>query len=308
MDETLHICYALHDASGHFTKFLGTSLLSLLEHTDASVCVCILLDRSVSAENRARLQEVADGYGQELAFREMDVLFRRPLRRLQLVRPDIARARYTVAAFYRLFLPALFEHGRVLYLDADTVVTCDVQELYALPVGADGIAAASEQELSGNAQAVLPSSAAVVAPGRYFNSGVLLMDFDRMRGMGSGMALTQAMLDFLAAHAREPYFDQDVLNHFFSQAYAPLPRMAHRLVPALQRQGVRETPPGIYHFDAASLGMFRPEDAYDQLFYEYFSMTPWCDGAFLLRAFSAIRDAAPQRVPEAYGAELVRAL
>ena len=27
--ETVQLCYALHDDSGHFTKFLGTSLLPL---------------------------------------------------------------------------------------------------------------------------------------------------------------------------------------------------------------------------------------------------------------------------------------
>ena len=139
MGETMHICYALHDAGGHFTKFLGTSLLSVLEHASGSVCVHILLDRSVSEENRARLQAVAEDYGQQIVFHEMDDMFARPLRRLRLVRPDLVRARYTVAAFYRLFLPELFAQGRFLYLDADTVVTCDVCRFAEFAVGENGV-------------------------------------------------------------------------------------------------------------------------------------------------------------------------
>ncbi len=33
--ETVQLCYALHDDSGHFAKFLGTSLLSVLAHARA---------------------------------------------------------------------------------------------------------------------------------------------------------------------------------------------------------------------------------------------------------------------------------
>lgn len=308
MKKAIHICYALHDAGGHFTKFLGTSLLSVLDHASGPACIHILLDRTVSEENRARLQAVVDAYDQQLVFHEMDALFARPLRRLQLVRPDITRARYTVAAFYRLFLPALLGHGRVLYLDADTVVTCDVREIFELPVGTNGVAAASEQGMSGQEQTMLPSSVGVVAPARYFNSGVLLMDLDRMCGGRSGAELTQRMLDFLTAHAREPYYDQDVLNHFFSQSYEPLPRTAHLLVPALQMRGIQTIEAGVYHFDAMSLCMFRPDDVYDRLFFTYFVRTPWCDADFLLRAFSAIRLAVPHPVPPVYGVQLLREL
>ena len=301
MKKAIHICYALHDAGGHFTKFLGTSLLSVLEHTENPVCVHILLDGSVSEENRARLQDVADDYDQTLVFHEMDQLFARPLRRLQLVRPDIERGRCTVATYYRLFLPSLLPGERVLYMDADTVVTCDLQAVYEGSVGACGLAAWPEPLME---ERLLPSSRGIVTPERFFNAGVLLLDFAVLVGGADG-SLTQTWLDFLAGHPNERYNDQDLLNHFYSETYEKLPPAAHMLVPARQMQGLWDLPPGIYHFDARSLGMFRPDDVYDQLFYEYFSMTPWCDGAFLLRAFSAIRDAAPQRIPEAYGAQLI---
>lgn len=300
--ETIDICYLLHDPAGHYTKFLGTSMLSVLEHASGTVRVHVLLDATVAAENRARLQQVADAYGQELVFHEMETLFQRPLRRLLLVRPDIAHAVYTVASFYRLFLPMLCEGKRVICLDADTVVTCDVRDVFSLPVGSSGISVRREAAPASNLH---PSSREVVDPARYFNSGVMLLDFAVMQAGGSGAAVTQSWFDFITSHPREKYHDQDVLNHFFSRTYVELPSFAHMLVPDRQRQGIQETPPGIYHFDAKSLGMFRPDDVYDQLFYEYFSMTPWCDGAFLLRAFSAIRDAAPQRIPEAYGAQLI---
>ncbi len=304
--ETVQLCYALHDDSGHFTKFLGTSLLSVLANASGPVHVHILLDASVAAENRQRLQQVAAAYGQKLTFYEMDVLYRRPLRRLLATRPDIRRARYTVAGFYRLFLPELLPGQRVLYLDADTVMTCDVRDIYAAAVGGNGVAAASEWHMSGNLQQILPGSQGIVDPQAYFNSGVLLLDLAVIARQQPGV--TQQMLDFLSGHPREPYFDQDVLNHFFSQYYAPLPEWAHMLVPARQMRGIQQVVPGLYHYDAMSLSIFRPQDVYDTLFFDYFAATPWCDGAFLLRAFSLIREACGQPVPLQEGRSLVRQL
>lgn len=305
MKKAIHICYALHDAGGHFTKFLGTSLLSVLDHASGPACIHILLDRTVSEENRARLQAVVDAYDQQLVFHEMDALFARPLRRLQLVRPDIARGRCTVATYYRLFLPSLLSGERVLYLDADTVVTCDLRTVYDGCACASGLAARPEPIA---AERLLPSSQGVVTPVRYFNAGVLLFDFARLQGAQDGTALTQRWLDFLAGHPTEPYNDQDLLNHFYSETYEKLPPAAHMLVPERQMQGLWDLPPGLYHFDAMSLCMFRPDDVYDRLFFTYFVRTPWCDADFLLRAFSAIRCAVPDPVPVVYGVQLLREL
>lgn len=304
--ETLHLCYSLHDPGGRYTKFLGTSLLSALEHATGPVAVHVLLDKTVSEENRARLQDVVDACGgATLVLHEMDKLFRRQLRRMLLVRPGIAQARYTVATYYRLFLPEILAGGRVLYLDADTVVTCDIRKVLALPVGESGIAARPEPL---TIDAIQPSSRGIVNPGHYFNAGVLLLDLPMLDAWCHGAKLFDRCVELLAHHPKEMEHDQDVLNHFFSESYEPLPPAAHMIVPARRRQGIQETPPGIYHFDALSLGMFRPRDVYEQMFYHYFAQTPWCDGAFLQRAFAAIRDAHPQRIPEAYGAQLIREL
>lgn len=162
------------------------------------------------------------------------------------------------AALYRLLLGQVLpaDVRRVLYVDADTLVTDDVAALAGFDLAGRTLAAVRDS--------VSPWAAGVygadweplgIDPSSpYFNSGVLLIDLDRWRQEGSG----SACIDLLRrVDAR--WGDQDALNKVFEGAWTELPRRWNVQTADLQRDSfswalAREEAqaaverPGIVHF------------------------------------------------------------
>lgn len=173
-------------------------IASVVRHAPGARFRFILLHTGVEPELRARVEQAAKGavfHWCEIG--DDDV-------------PQMeSREHFSRAILFRLGLDkhAPPDCQRVIYLDADTIVAADIRELWAAelagaPLGAvvdcfvDAAAFASRWGLSGEAPA-------------YFNSGVLLIDLNRVRAEG----LFERAVAFTAAHIAEVRFaDQDALN------------------------------------------------------------------------------------------------
>ena len=130
----------------------------------------------------------------------------------------------TAAAMGRLFLPRHVA-GRILYVDGDTIIRGDVAPLFDLDLGGALIGAvrddptAKQMVKRGRGRKLRPAAvervdgiAAYTDPARYFNSGVLLLDCDRIRA-------TPGLLDRLEDVRAASAFamgDQDHLNAIFA--------------------------------------------------------------------------------------------
>jgi lipopolysaccharide biosynthesis glycosyltransferase len=116
-------------------------------------------------------------------------------------------AEFTAAMWYRIFLPELMaEADRVLYLDVDTLAVDDLGPLWATDLSRHHLAAVTNVLMPHHAHR--PASLGL-EPGTYFNSGVLLMNLDRMRADDT----TQALHDYAAERgAAIEWPDQDTLN------------------------------------------------------------------------------------------------
>jgi lipopolysaccharide biosynthesis glycosyltransferase/uncharacterized membrane protein YkvA (DUF1232 family) len=133
----------------------------------------------------------------------------------------------TSIAYARLRLPELLpQTSRVLYLDVDLVALRDVADLFDCPLGGAPIAACPDLNIAWRREAGRPPAAVAqttsleqyftevlgLAPelhARYFNSGVLLMDLDRLRGMDF-LAKAERLIE--AKAPRLIWGDQCVLN------------------------------------------------------------------------------------------------
>lgn len=114
--------------------------------------------------------------------------------------------KYTIAASYRLLLPDLFPgYAKVLYVDCDMVVRNNLARLYReTELGNNYLAGVFEATLDFQ---VAHIKAVGCEPGKYVNSGFLLMNLKQLR--------EDNMVDkFLAASksAELEFPDQDVLN------------------------------------------------------------------------------------------------
>ena len=131
-----------------------------------------------------------------------------------------------LTTFYRLVLPQLLpDVERLIYLDADTLVTSDLTALW-------------ESDLAGNFLGVVKDHGIGAEPrpkkkedwwgyqllgsdgDEYFNAGVLLMDLHLFRQYSVSLYLYEFVIETIIFYLLE---DQDALNLFFHGAVAFLP-------------------------------------------------------------------------------------
>ncbi|GAA4167249.1 glycosyltransferase family 8 protein [Gryllotalpicola koreensis] len=129
----------------------------------------------------------------------------------------------SVGTLYRLLLGEVLPAGihRVLYLDADTLITDSVAELFAAELHGNAIAAVRD--------ASTPWAACMLgSPWRqwnmdpaspYFNAGVLLIDLDRWRTEQIGQRSIELLKSFTPR-----WGDQDALNAIIGSRWQQLPR------------------------------------------------------------------------------------
>lgn len=136
--------------------------------------------------------------------------------------------RFSALAYARLLAPSLFpRHARIVYLDADTILYADVAELYdaelhGAPLGAIRDTAVLSSLVAGYPRRQLRKIQLLGLhdPFHYFNSGVLLLDLDRMREEDAEVRL----IHFIEEHNEVlDHPDQDALNIVFHRQIFPLP-------------------------------------------------------------------------------------
>lgn len=197
-------------ANGPFAVPLSVAIRSLSRFHDDPV---VIVHDDFPPDDRRRVERAAG----DLEIRWLEV-------------PEADRSRFPGAeidqsVWYRLLLPRLLpEATRILYLDADILVTGDLSALLDADLGGMGLGAVQ------NVRAPDVSSMHGLAawqhlgldPGlAYFNAGVLLLDAvmwrdDDLENRSIELAHELAGLDLL------PMADQDTLNALFAGAWAQL--------------------------------------------------------------------------------------
>lgn len=286
-EDVIHVCYALYDEKGGFSKIVGTSMLSLFANTKASVVIHLLTDRTLTKKNAEKFQQLASSYGQSIHFYDMTERLARE--HLQERMPVVLTSRFSPAALYRLFLAEVLpaDVRRVIYADADLIFQRDVVTLWQEPLDGAGLGAVSEQLIAGeNMVPKFLCQQGLVPQERYFNSGMLLIDVDWMRGQKDLAAKGFAMLEKYPAC---DCFDQDILNYFYAAVYHPLPLCYNTFVVKERLENHMVISPVIYHYAGAEIDMLQ-DGVFMQLWLSYFIRSPWFDVQTLQGAFRMLTE------------------
>jgi lipopolysaccharide biosynthesis glycosyltransferase len=137
-DNAIHILYAMSDKKGTYAKFLGSSMFSVMENTEARLVFHIFEDGTLSEENRTKLQEIVRGHRQTLKIYNVKQQLADVWQRAaEIFTKATSSARYTEAALYRLVAPRVLPENihRLIYLDADTIVHLDIRGLWQERLG-----------------------------------------------------------------------------------------------------------------------------------------------------------------------------
>ena len=190
---------------GRYAPHAANVMASIVRHAPGAELRFILLQSGVSEEAKQRTEAAARG----AAFVWVEV-------RDEDLPAHADRGHLNRTMLFRLGLEALAPHdaGRVIYVDADTIVLGDIRELAGADLHGHALGAVTDCYQDADKFAELWS---LPKGGRYFNSGVLVIDLPKVREQ----KLFSRALNFVVAHDRDLLFaDQDALNHVFWQTSA----------------------------------------------------------------------------------------
>jgi lipopolysaccharide biosynthesis glycosyltransferase len=167
--------------------------------------------------------------------------------------------------YYRLLFPLLLPAlNKALYLDVDMVVNGSLDELWATDIAGFG-AAVVRDETSNKLEAF------GVLPDRYFNSGMMLMNFDYWREQG----ICDRVLRFATEHPDAlEWWDQCALNFALSGQVRYVDAKWNCTEGNIRRYAAPN--PTIVHFTGESKPWnFPTRSPYGILFANYSQLTPW---------------------------------
>ena len=256
----ISVAIGIHDPQGSYASHAGALLASLFARTTRPVCAHVLHDATLTTGNGDKLEAIAQRFGHEVRFH-------------QVVLPEAVRplgGHVTEGALFRLLLPDILQVDKVIYFDCDIVVGLDIQELWQVDLEGKPVAAALDSGFAFFPEHILQRIRATgIRSSSYFNSGVLVMDLDRLR---KEYRLFSQAVEFIQRFPDSVFHDQDALNWLFENRFRVLEPKFNRIVSRTASNEFRL--PAIWHFAGV-----KPWQVYtsaqDMLYWKALQLTPW---------------------------------
>ncbi|MDO8298122.1 glycosyltransferase family 8 protein [Lacisediminimonas sp.] len=197
-DPALHIAFCVDD---NYFRSMGATIASIIANNPGRQFIFHVLAFEVAERHRAGLLELERRFDVRTQLHIIDPASFRELGHF------VRNSYYSLSIFSRLLIPAVLEGvaSKVLYLDADILCVGKLDELIDMDLGSDIAAAVADAPLTAERR----SRALGLKHGRYFNSGVLLINVDNW----IAHQVTARTLEVLAQGKKRLRFsDQDALN------------------------------------------------------------------------------------------------
>ena len=208
---TTHVAICLSDSSGTYYKHALVTAASILDNAKGGICLHVVHDETLIPTAEEAFRNLCAGYNQQLVLHRVGDL---PEGTARNVPPAFGRG-----AMYKMMLPELISEGKVLYLDCDTVCTCDVADIYAHDVSQKYLGAVK----MGRKQGLKWCKMLGLKSNFCINSGVMLLNLDKIR-----KEIPRYTEDLLSVVKdwKKPIGDQEAISIFFDgngEAYSFLP-------------------------------------------------------------------------------------
>lgn len=263
-EEEIHIGFGLHDKTGNYSVWVGTTMQSIIEHTDAKICFHILHDETLNMENKRKLTQVALGGEDRICFHLLDArIFAHTAEQMKF---------YTIGAMFRIMLPEILSDlNKIIYLDADLLVNRDIQELWNMDISNYFFMAVPDTDVAKGVVIPIAVKRKEVKAERYFNSGVIYMNLERIRENGN---MRKAVMEYLERTPESDLPDQDALNVIYNKGTLLLDSSWNYFAQHVYRKGEKGLEKRIYHYVGIRCLLYSFTEM-DQLYYETVRRTPW---------------------------------
>ena len=265
-DDKIHVVLAIYDPKGTYSRHAGVAMASMFSNTTSSVCVHILHDETLNEGNRKNFIELAEKYDKELNF----ISVTEHIEKLRVVIDvDYHTGGFSRGTLFRYFVQDLLPVDRAIYLDCDVIVNMDIKELWDIELGGCKIGAVYDGKIESKRRVFLYRYAGIDME-NYFNSGVMLFDFKKMRG---NVNICAEALEFFRRYPYAIHPGQDCLNLIFQKSALIIDRKFN-----YRKSGAdySDMTGKLWHLTSLKPWEQATGLPTDALYWRYFAMTPWC--------------------------------
>ncbi len=185
-----------------------TSLFSMFLNTNQRNFETVIMTDELSSESISKLDHIGKIFSRKITIKRVSS------KNIENTFPTSGHI--TSAAYFRLFAPEMIESKNILWIDSDTIIHCDVSEIFQFNDGSNIIYGVNDdvvQKQSNNRLKLLPEEL-------YLNSGVLLIDRKKWIDF---QTLTKCS-DYAKKRDEIRYHDQCILNKVLSGMKGIIPR------------------------------------------------------------------------------------
>lgn len=269
-EDAVQVVLGVYDPSGTYARHAGVVMASIFQTTRSAVDVHILHDDTLTEANRARLRETAERFGQNVVFVDVS----ENLARLGTEAVRTARKYLSVGCLFRLLIPELLTCEKVIYLDCDVLVNLDIRELWDVDLEGNCVGGVRDSKTKKKnrifSRDYLIAKLIGVNLADYINSGVLVMDLEKIR---AACDLTREAFAYFVRYSHcAPPIDQNFINSIFSGKCRFLDMKFNR----------NSTDPGDGHAILHVMGKPKPWQGFNdepacRLYWKTLLHTPWQD-------------------------------
>lgn len=288
------VSVAISADQNYFTHFVALVRSLLANRVHSYHMEIIVLDGGIHALHKNMLNQSLEKYGEfTIHYLDMSHCFDG----LSVREP------FTKATFFRLALCDLLEnHQKVVFLDTDMVVNCDIKELFDVDISGKYLAACPDliiRSFIAKHELVNPNLSPwtyddymktlldMEEPEDYFQAGTLVMNLELMREDD----LSPVMIDDIQNNDYW-YLDQDILNKYLSKNSlqisnkyncTEIPPSHSKFLNNMDYKAFEESldNPSIVHFAGIAKPWLNNVHRYSLLYWMYLKNTPWYETAFL---------------------------
>lgn len=196
--------------------YLGVTLTSPVSHVSANrLYELFILSDGISERDKGKLATV-EGNRSNVKITLIDV--DKEVHQIKSLKFP-TDTNFSEATYFRFFIPEIFKkHDKVLYMNADLIITGDIAPLFDMDIK-DAILGVAAQTPGADKQyaclrgGYMKRLLQIDNPSLYFNVGVLLINVTQARRD----SFTEKLLDKMKQHKNPPLFDQDVLNAVYAK-------------------------------------------------------------------------------------------
>jgi lipopolysaccharide biosynthesis glycosyltransferase len=195
--------------SPNWSKYVLIEMYAIFKNNSSPITIYLLTDE-LDKQNIIEFDNVCDFFGEGYTYQYVDC--RDAYARLIPSEINVEH-RFSKYTLYRLLIPHLVNEDKILYLDADTLVTDDILEMYHAELSDNLLAGVID--IGSN-----PYKPAIkfAQEDDYFNAGVTLMNLREIRRLNIHEQWTnEANTKLYTLH------DQDIMNITCKHKYVSLP-------------------------------------------------------------------------------------